>query len=597
METRPDRRGAWPKRLETPGETLKEVFELAEFQRRWIGEKYDQAGGFEAYMKLPEDEKAARDVAAYHAMLHELGEAELAKLDNADRRLLTLWVWTGCCMHKEQNSFKGGNTHMNSGWKELGLPGPIPLANKECAEAVRAYDLRRLEGSAFGGAKAAALMAMICNNPIDTRGQGDLHTIYFEAKLDTRIKHFAQTSKSAGSFGDAACDMIAQLELYREFLEVVSKLKSKQTWTNIEKNVYDGLYDPPTLTELAVLAIYHLFVGSPSHARAVRQPEEVALNAIQLGDLHAQMRDHCDKLVANPDLVLEAESETYELAAFDGKPLPRDDVMRQIKKLRADGQLPHLEQMLVRFLTGAKATDKGRIWLPATNDHNEGALGGFIVYLRTHPSASLLVANAIAMYKRNHTQDWMNAWFSAEDHQHLIREARKLDSAGLEKQLKLSQHQHNQRILAQKKQKDEESRAKEQAIQIALDAIPLIQSVADVEGMTVDRLKEQLEKLRRLYPGKNPPVNIPKKSHVPKKDDMKKALIASFTASRPCHLQHRLECSHLHLTTQHAADDPLSKSLSRALSLPPDLPTHPVPQAPYTRMGSWVSSRKTREKN
>ncbi|KAJ7817072.1 hypothetical protein B0H13DRAFT_1662960 [Mycena leptocephala] len=109
--------------LQEPGEErLREldgqIEELQSLCRQWVG-------------RLPAEERAARDLACVHAMTRELGTEALKELDEADRRLLTVWAWTGCCMHKDQNSFKGGNTYMTAYWKELGVPGPIPLANKD----------------------------------------------------------------------------------------------------------------------------------------------------------------------------------------------------------------------------------------------------------------------------------------------------------------------------------------------------------------------------------------------------------------------------------------------------------------------------------
>jgi hypothetical protein len=311
-----------------------QIDELLKISQKWVARKFDEVGGFEAYMRLPAEERAVRDLACVHAMTRELGTEALAKLDEPDRRLLTVWVWTGCCMHKDQNSFKAGNTSMTVYWKEAGIPGPIPLANKESAAAVRrvlhpedgdkpasADDLERVENASFGGAKAVALAGAIFENAIEKRGQGDQVELFLRAKLGAGepIKRFAKTNQTRfGSHGDAACELVARREIYREFLVAIKDLKVRSGWTNIEKNVYDALNDGPTLTELAVLAIYHLFVAVP-YTRRVRAPEEVALNAISLGPLHEEIRDHCQLLIDTPELILDFDDESYLLATFDGQ--------------------------------------------------------------------------------------------------------------------------------------------------------------------------------------------------------------------------------------------------------------------------------------
>ncbi|KAJ7060824.1 hypothetical protein C8F01DRAFT_1253302 [Mycena amicta] len=287
-------------------ELSKNMDELQALTRKWVIRKIDDAGGLPGWFALSAEERGVRDVATYNGMIKELGEEALAKLDEADRQLLTLWVWTGCCMHKDQNSFKGGNTYMNAYWKELDIPGPILLANKQTAAAVRRVlhpedgdkpasddDLLQAQAAAFGGAKTAALAGNIFNNPMDKRGQGNIHKLFMEQELGAPIKRFVQTSKTwFGSFGDASCDLMERREEYIHFLNAIALLKARPGFTNIEKNVKDTLEDPPTLTKLAVMAIYHLFVATP-YMRRVRAPKDVALNAISLGPLHAEILAHC----------------------------------------------------------------------------------------------------------------------------------------------------------------------------------------------------------------------------------------------------------------------------------------------------------------
>ncbi|KAJ7907868.1 hypothetical protein B0H13DRAFT_1618086 [Mycena leptocephala] len=529
-----------------------QIDELRELKQRWVAKKLDDAGGFVEYMELPPDERAARDLACVHAMTRELGAEALNELNEADHRLLTVWIWTGCCMHKDQNSFKGGNTHMQTNWKELGVPGPIPLAKRSLRPQSDAFSTPRMNAS-FGGAKAVALAGAIFENAIEKRGQGDMVELFLQSKLDAGepIKQFPKTNQTRfGSHGDAACELMARHDIYREFLEAIKDLKSRPGWTNIEKNVHDALDDGPTLTELAVLSLYHLFIAIP-YIRRVREPEEVALNAISLGPLHAEIQDHCAMLLETPELVLDFDEEQYRMATFDGQPVARGEVMVEIQKLYGSGKLPYLREMFVRFLEGAKSTwlrfssefapgglidglndaEKGRIWLPATNDRNEGALGSFIVYMRGIPTAALATHNGLAMFQRNQTQGFMDMWFSPEDHQYTMRAARSLDSSGLERKRKELQMEYNHRILAEKAQKVATAAAKAAEIRDRLDATVLISRVEDIygRGMTRDKLQDQLEKLRAMWNTKTQErIVIPKKSHIPRLAEKQSALVNAF---------------------------------------------------------------------
>jgi hypothetical protein len=70
--------------------------------------------------------------------------------------------------------------------------------------------------------------------------------------------------------------------------------------------------------------------------------------------------------------------------------------------------------------------------MPSTNNANEGALGAYRVAVRGKPSLTLHQYNAQAMFRRNNTQDFMDAVFTDEDHAYIMREARRIDASGEE---------------------------------------------------------------------------------------------------------------------------------------------------------------------
>jgi hypothetical protein len=225
--------------------------------------------------------------------------------------------------------------------------------------------------------------------------------------------------------------------------------------------------------------------------------------------------------------------------------------MTEIKRLYDSGNLPYLREIFIRFMEGSKATwirfssefapgglidglndsEKGRIWLPATNDRNEGGLGSFIRHMRENPMAALATHNGIAMFQRNETQAFMDMWFTPEDHQYVMRAARDLDAAGLECERKRLQMEYNQRILAEKAQKIADIAAREVEIQAHLDSTILISCVEDIykRGMTREKIQDQLEKLRRCWNTKaRENIVIPKKSHIPRLADKRRTLVHAF---------------------------------------------------------------------
>jgi hypothetical protein len=115
-------------------------------------------------------------------------------------------------MHKDQNSFKGGNMEMTGEWSHLGLSGPMLFCNKANSVGVKRLlepgakipdTLTQLEQKAFedstrGGVKLCAIAGAILNNKDDKKGQGQAHRVRFPDTNNTRF----------GSFGLAAAELI-----------------------------------------------------------------------------------------------------------------------------------------------------------------------------------------------------------------------------------------------------------------------------------------------------------------------------------------------------------------------------------------------------
>jgi hypothetical protein len=47
-----------------------------------------------------------------------------------------LFLWAGCCMHKEMNTIKGGNAQMIDFWAKAGFTDPMKLMNQDNSAAV-----------------------------------------------------------------------------------------------------------------------------------------------------------------------------------------------------------------------------------------------------------------------------------------------------------------------------------------------------------------------------------------------------------------------------------------------------------------------------
>ena len=175
-----------------------------------------------------------------------------------------------------------------------------------------------------------------------------------------------------------------------------------------------------------------------------------------------------------------------------------------------------IEQLTSGFDEGGlidKATSeqKKKIFLATTNDAAKGALGGLCLYARKNFNWALHKYNALRMYKKNQTAEFMQKHSTPELMVYIRAEARRRDASKLEQKHKIALAAHAEMVVEKKKQKQQKkaNKAAEEVRKIA--AISWIEDISAIEGMTVVTLKLQLEKYRERVNG------IPKKSEINKK--------------------------------------------------------------------------------
>jgi hypothetical protein len=286
----------------------------------------------------------------------------------------------------------------------------------------------------------------------------------------------------------AAAILILYLPYFLEFLLLVRDKKENRSFNHMEQNVFEGLKDIPTLTELCVLALYAQAISHP-YMRVVRGSGNRRINAIELGPFHKRVTAHCRAIIADPNLLLGADCD-YMTGALDGKNWEQPEVLYAVQQL--SGSLPHLTGCLVSFFEGALETwerfssefeeegvisqlsqaEKDRVFIQATNDHNEGALGSLRQTWRRAPSMTIAQHNARTMYKQNNTRSFMQSnILSAADKKYIRSEARHVDSSGQEKQMRQVQAKHDQHVAEEHRKVDAAKKEKADAIEAQLDNI------------------------------------------------------------------------------------------------------------------------------
>ncbi|TFY75731.1 hypothetical protein EWM64_g8282 [Hericium alpestre] len=447
-----------------------------------------EVGGCVNWEALSEAEKKHRSEEAYRQAIHELGEHHFASLTPEDQRWSNLFLWAGCGMHKEMNSVKWGARSMEHFWsssqaQELGAVAPIPLFNKENAaviadETASTSKTRAEQQTSRGGVKTTALAGAIFRNKYEKKGQQDNFRWFFASVLGYMVQ-FPDTSNTRfGSHCDAASELLVHLEIFIDFLNLIRDAKDKGLFTHMELNVYNALHDPSTLSELAALSLYSQTISHP-YMGFVRG--SASRNAMDLGLYHQAVIAHCEKIVANPDLLLDSGSPSE--TTLDGSNWERPEAVYAIRRLYQDGKLPFLKELLTAFFKGAvigwgrfttefapggridQATPREReaAFVRPTNDHNEGRLGKWVTAKRKAPSLSLDVWNAKTMHKDNHTDEWLARNNTPALDQFLTREARLQDSAGATR----AQHARHVQEQQERVTRNKERRRKTNANKVA----------------------------------------------------------------------------------------------------------------------------------
>lgn len=407
----------------------------------------DRANGAQA--ETPE-EMAERDLEIARGVIRRVGEDSYAALPQAEREVAELFVHAGCCMHKELNAAKGGYSRLQRFWKSRGLTGPCLLMNKDndaAAQAGGAAAVQAAQKSTGGAVKTAELAGTWLRHKDDKKGQQDAFR-YFIERMTGKIFTFPDTSNTRfGSHGDAASVLVTYLPLLRDYLEQTRDGKTTGRWNHLEQNLHKALGDEPTLTEMCIISLYSEAIAHP-YMGEVRRPDHP--NHLSLGPLHDRVKAHIRALIADPDLLLDPNA-SHVSGALDGKAWEHPEAFIAVHKLIP--HLPHVRDGLVEFLIGALETwerfsaefrpdgaiaqlsenQQSKVFMAATNDANEGALGSFRVEMRQATNMSLGQWNARAMYKKNSTTTYMSS-LDPETLKYLRAKYRVVDASGIEKE-------------------------------------------------------------------------------------------------------------------------------------------------------------------
>jgi hypothetical protein len=113
----------------------------------------------------------------------------------------------------------------------------------------------------------------------------------------------------------AAAELVAYHSVYLDFFHIIHDSKQTPGLNHLEWNVYNSLNDPATMTKCCVMTLYKFTVSNP-YIAAIQVP---GVNHLDLGPLYEHVIAHIEKLIAEPDLLLNPTA-SCEDVTLDGQP-------------------------------------------------------------------------------------------------------------------------------------------------------------------------------------------------------------------------------------------------------------------------------------
>jgi hypothetical protein len=189
------------------------------------GKKIDMVGSVADFDALSAKHQEQLNTETYERIFFRVGEMSYVASSPEQQRAANLFVWAGCCMHKELNAVKGGDAAMRSFWIGTEFDPPMKLMNIDNARAAASGSLTALKNaetaSQGGGTKLTSLAGAIFKHKDEKKGQADTFRIFFEREIGYMIR-FPDTSNTRyQSHCLAAGELLVHLDLYLKLLDQV----------------------------------------------------------------------------------------------------------------------------------------------------------------------------------------------------------------------------------------------------------------------------------------------------------------------------------------------------------------------------------------
>ncbi|KAF7368528.1 hypothetical protein MVEN_00176100 [Mycena venus] len=228
--------------------------------------------------------------------------------------------------------------------------------------------------------------------------------------------------------------------------------------------------------------------------------------------MHRKLPDFCRSLAATPSMFFAPDAVDFpKRFTLDGEPFHDRNVFLAAQALAP--QLPDLTRMISAMFSGAAVTwirftpefaidgpidliprsILPKLYIPSTNDHNEGPLGSYRVHIRYHPNSTPESFSALERYRRNNTESFAAKYITAEDLLYVMREVRKEDASGANVAFRQAVVEELERKARVQREKVRMATEKKQKREELLRATGLEQDREKIRKMTVPQLKQQYD--------------------------------------------------------------------------------------------------------
>ncbi|KAJ7447997.1 hypothetical protein FB451DRAFT_1411564 [Mycena latifolia] len=278
-----------------------------------------------------------------------------------------------------------------------------------------------------------------------------------------------------GTLLSSTAELVTYRLSYIEFLRLISDSKQAPGLNHLEQNALNGILCDRTMTECCTMTLYKE-AFSDGIVVVARAP---GVNHLDLGSLYQQTVTHLQKVIDNPNLLLDPTTPCSEAMA-NGKPFCNQFAVDSVHFMAS--KLPHLESILVAFLKGALETwmkktflseydedglinsltpaEKILYFIPPTNDRNESVFGGLRIHSWYQSASTVAHYSAHTGYHLNETEAFSDVMLNTqEDTMYIMGLARAEDASG-------TMRKFREELLAFKQRIAEEAREKQRPRQL-----------------------------------------------------------------------------------------------------------------------------------